>query len=140
MRTKIDRFTEISLLLTEISLKRAEIFPCDHFSLARQVGLKSTAHVQCFVNIEKMDKCGPKHKQRRNFRWESELIEGLIKCLLHFKTKIIFQCKDFDVDKPLLYSEIWNSIAVSYGSIFGPVKESVFSNAWSLAEDEKKRF
>ena len=57
-----------------------------------------------------------------------------------FESIMRFQCKDFDAFKSLMYSEIQKSMAMSNGSIFGPVKESVLSDVEGLIENEKKEF
>lgn len=75
-------------------------------------------------------------KTRKNFRWEEELIEKLISCLLEYKAQMTFQCIDFDADKPKMYSEIRIALAKLHPEVFGPEKETVVSE--NLAEEEIK--
>ena len=50
------------------------------------------------------------------------MIEESISCLLEYKTEMVYQCKDFDADKPKLYIEIRIALAKLHPEVFGPVK------------------
>ena len=41
--------------------------------------------------------------KKKNSRWEPDLIEELIRSICNFKTKMLFQCKDFQAEKHCLY-------------------------------------
>ena len=77
-------------------------------------------------------------KARKYFRWEPEHIDELLTCMLEFKTKMLYNCKDFDADKPLLYSEIRTSMAKLHpeGELFGLVEASILQG--NLSVDDRK--
>ena len=93
------------------------------------VDSESTTTVSLSVSSQNVlpKQSGKKDKKtRKNFRWEEELIGNLISCLLDYKINMSFQCKDFDADKPKLYTEIRNSLAKLHPEVFGPEKELCF--------------
>ena len=64
----------------------------------------------------------PKTKQKKirknkQFRQTDKMVFQLIECLAAFKSKMEYQDKDFDADKPVQYKEM----AKLYDDVFGPV-------------------
>ena len=75
-------------------------------------------------------------KSRKNFRWDEELIEDLLSSIIDYKTQMSMVCKDFDADKPKLYTDIRIALAKLHPQVFGPVDESELTN---LSKEEAKK-
>ena len=78
-------------------------------------------------------------KARKNFCWETGMIEELIKKIQNFKTKILFKCKDFEADKAHLYSDIRKAMAIPHPGteLFEPVDKSTLGEKLSDIEREE---
>ena len=51
-------------------------------------------------------------KASKMFRWEADMIEELVKKIQSFKTKILFECKNFEADKAHWYSKNRKAMAI----------------------------
>ena len=68
------------------------------------------------------DEVGEKRKQ---FRWTTEMVGDLIRCLKGYKVRMEFQGLDFDGDRPVQYKETRKEIAKIYDEqpeLFGPIE------------------
>ena len=66
------------------------------------------------------------------FRWEADMIEELVKKIQSFKTKILFECKNFEADKGHQYSKNRKAMAK-----FIPVEQELFGPAEKLELSER---
>ena len=55
-----------------------------------------------------------KQAQRKNFQWETDMIEHLIDCLLDYKSSMTLKNLDFDADKPMQYKQVRLAMASIY--------------------------
>ena len=47
-----------------------------------------------------------KNQQNKQFRWTDKMVSQLIECLAAYKSRMEYQNKDFNADKPVQYKEI----------------------------------
>ena len=66
-----------------------------------------------------------KKDAKKYFRWDLNLVQNLVECLLEYKSKMEYKSLDFDADKPMQYNEIRLRMAMLFEeedvSLFGPV-------------------
>ena len=121
---------EISLDRGEISRGGMKILPYKHLQAGWPLAgtiIFRTAHAFCSGRVCKMaDKIieastevkrmniNAKKPQRKNFRWETDMIEHLIDCLLDYKSLMTFKNLDFDADKPAQYKHLRVAMANIY--------------------------
>jgi hypothetical protein len=80
-------------------------------------------------------------KKRKNFRWNSDMIEVLIDSLMEYKTQMSYKGIDFDGDKPMQYKEIRLMMAKIYSediSIFGPLSVDQLPDGFNEMSKEEK--
>ena len=74
-----------------------------------------------------------KTKPRKNFKWEPDMIENLIDCMLNYKSSMLYKNLDFNADKVGLYREVRLAMAELYKNEeeqhFGPPVGAVIANA-----------
>ena len=60
---------------------------------------------------------------KKNFRWNEEMIDHLINSLHGYKVEMEFKGIDFDADRPMQYKNLRIAMAKRYndGLFFGPV-------------------
>ena len=84
-----------------------------------------------------------KKAQRKNFRWETDMIEHLIDCLLDYKSSMMYKNLDFDADKPMQYRKLRLAMATIYEediSVFGPLALTPLpSNFEQLSKEDKAK-
>jgi hypothetical protein len=139
---------EISLERGEISLTGMENSPYKH-SQAGQPGWRddifNSVHASnpcVHVKMAELHKV-EKKAQRKNFRWETDMIEHLIDCLLDYKSSMMYKNLDFDADKPMTYRKLRLAMATIYEediSVFGPLALTPLpSNFEQLSKEEKAK-
>ena len=66
-----------------------------------------------------------KKEAKKCFRWDLNLVQNLVECLLEYKSKMEYRSLDFDADKPMQYKEIRLMMAMLFEeedvSLFGPI-------------------
>ena len=104
-------------MLTEISVRRGNIFSYECIFLVERDHLVSTKQAQQNIKEFKMahDQATRatliSNKSRNNFRWEEKHVKDLINCIISYKTKMTYCVLDFDRDKPRMYKEPTESMA-----------------------------
>ena len=82
-----------------------------------------------------------KKVQRKNFRWDTDMIKHLLDCLLDYKSSMTFKNLDFDADKPAQYKQLREAMADIYVadvSLFGPLVVSPLPNDFEKLSKEDK--
>ena len=82
-----------------------------------------------------------KKPQRKNFRWDTDMIEHLIDCLLDYKSSMTFKNLDFDADKPAQYKHLRVAMANIYEedvSLFGPLAVTSLPDDFEQLSKEDK--
>ena len=104
---------------------------------ACEVSESSAEKQQANINI--IDK----KVHRKNFRWDTAMIEHLIDCLLEYKSSMTYKNLDFDADKPMQYKELRLLLASIYKedvSLFGPLAPTRLpGNFDQLSKEEKAK-
>jgi hypothetical protein len=65
-----------------------------------------------------------RNQKRSNFRWDTGIVENLIKCLQAYKSEMEYKNIDFDGDRPAQYTWVRQEMAKFFDEdtlIFGPV-------------------
>ena len=61
------------------------------------------------------------NKKNKTISMEEKMVSQLIECLAAYKSRMEYQSKDFDADRPVKYTEIRREMAKLYDDVFGPV-------------------
>ncbi|CAB4002587.1 Hypothetical predicted protein [Paramuricea clavata] len=102
----------------------------------------------CKVSAKKPSKARGKPKPKQ-FRWETGMVENLIKCLQAYKSEMEYKNVDFDGDRPAQYTWVRQEMAKLYPlwlydedtSIFGPVFLSPPNIPFStMCKEEKEEY
>ena len=60
-------------------------------------------------------------EKTKQFRWMDKMESQLIECLAAYKSRMEYQNKDFDAERPVQYKEIRREIGKRYDDVFRPV-------------------
>lgn len=97
----------------------------------------------CAVSANKSSKARGKPRAKQ-FRWESGMVENLIKCLQAYKSEMEYKNVDFDGDRPAQYTWVRQEMAKLYDedpSLFGPVFLSPPNAPYlAMSKEEKEEY
>ena len=96
--------------------------------------------IEASTEVKRMN-INAKKPQRKNFRWETHMIEHLIDCLLDYKSSMTFKNLDFDADKPAQYKHLRVAMANIFEedvSLFGPLAVTPLPHDFEQLSKEDK--